>query len=61
MLIKIFLTGAKEECIYALRVRLAEDNIIPTKLPISKQKSPTQEKQETICLRALSETILLLK
>ena len=29
--ITFFLTGVKEECIYALCVGLAEDNTIPTK------------------------------
>ena len=56
-----FLTEVKEECIYQLSVGLAEDNAIPTKPPISKQESPTQEKQEAINQRALSETILPLK
>ena len=40
---------------------LAEDNTIPTKPPISKQQNPTQEKQEAINQRALSETMLPLK
>ena len=57
----IFLTGVKEECIYALCVGLAKDNAIPTKLPLSKQQSPTQEKQEDINQRHLSETMLPLK
>ena len=45
----------------ALFVGLVEDNTIPTKPPISKQQSSTQEKQETINQRAFSETILPLK
>ena len=57
----MFFTGLKEECIYVLCVRLAEDHTIPTKSPISKQQSPTQEKREAINQRALSETMLLLK
>ena len=40
---------------------LAEDNTIPTKPPLCKQQSPTQEKQDTINQRALSETMLPLK
>ena len=56
-----FLTGFKEECIYALSVGLAEDNKITTKPPILKQQSSTQEKQEAINQRALSKTMLLLK
>ena len=59
--LKKILTGFKKECIYALCVGLKEDNTIPTKPPISKQQSPTQEKQETINKKALSETMLLLK
>ena len=39
--------GVKEKLIYVLCVRLAEDNTITTKPPISKQQSPTREKQET--------------
>ena len=43
-----FLTEVKEECIYALCVGLAEDNTIPTKPPIFKQQSSTQEKKEAL-------------
>ena len=55
------MTGVKEECIYTLSVGLAEDNTMPTKPLLSKQRCHTQEKQEAINLRALSETILPLK
>ena len=44
------MTGVEEKCIYALCVGLIEDNTIPTKSPISKQQSLTQEKQEAINL-----------
>ena len=40
---------------------LADNNTIPTKPPISKQQSPTQEKQEAINQRAFSKIMLLLK
>ena len=49
------------EVIYALSVELAGDNTTPTKTSISKHESHTQEKQEAINLRVLSETMLLLK
>ena len=45
-----FSDRSKKKCIYALCVGLAEDNTIPTKPPISKQQSPTHEKQEAITL-----------
>ena len=51
----------KKECIIALSVGTAEDNTIPIKPSISTQQSPTQEKQEAINKRALSETLLQLK
>ena len=39
----LVLTGVKKECIYAMSVGLIENNTIPTKPPLSKQQSPTQE------------------
>ena len=50
LLVNNFLTGVKEECIYALCVGLAKDNTIPTKPLISKQQGAIQEKQEAINL-----------
>ena len=51
----ILLTRVSEEYLYALCVRLAKDNTILTKHPISKQQRPTQEKQESINQKVLSE------